>query len=71
MIRRYFNRETLFVLIWLIIGVAVNTASPHLPSTHFPSTGAMLHSWVQYVTSIAFWPLSFWHPEFTTGMWTP
>jgi hypothetical protein len=52
-----------------LIGVFVNTASPHLPTTA-GSFGA-LHSWVQYAISILFWPLSLWGPTFTVGKWTP
>jgi hypothetical protein len=38
-----------------------------LPTLAF--TGAALHSWVQYFISVFFWPLSFWHPDFTAGKW--
>jgi hypothetical protein len=56
-------------MLYILIGVFFNTASPHLPAT--PSTGGDLHSWAQYLISILFWPLSLWHPTFTLGKWTP
>jgi hypothetical protein len=56
-------------MLYILIGVFFNTASPHLPAT--PSTASDLHSWAQYLISIFFWPLSLWHPTFTLGKWTP
>jgi hypothetical protein len=70
-IRNVWSRDTLFLLIYLIIGIAVNTAAPHLPNAHAANTGDMLHSWAQYFISVVSWPLSFWHPTFTVGQWTP
>jgi hypothetical protein len=52
-----------------LIGVFVNTAPPHLPST--ANGVASLHSWVQYAISVMLWPLSFWNPNFTVGKWVP
>ena len=64
-----FSKMGLFVVIYVLIGVFVNTAPPHLPTAAF--SVAALHSWVQYAISIFFWPLSLWHPTFTVGKWTP
>jgi hypothetical protein len=59
------------VLIYVIIGIGVNTAPPHYPSfTQNFGAGFLLHSIIQYVISVMFWPLSFWHPIFTVGKWT-
>ena len=68
-LKTLFSTTGLFIVIYILIGVFINTASPHLPTT----TGSLatLHSWVQYFISIFFWPLSFWHPTFTLGKWTP
>jgi hypothetical protein len=63
-----FTRFGLFIAIYILIGVFHNTASPHIPSTAGSLTS--LHSWVQYLISIFFWPLSFWHPTLTLGKWT-
>jgi len=64
-----FSRMGLLIVVYILIGVFVNTASPHLPTAAF--SVAALHSWVQYAISILFWPLSLWHPTFTVGEWTP
>ncbi|MGO9505087.1 MAG: hypothetical protein ACLPUO_26745 [Streptosporangiaceae bacterium] len=56
-------------MIYILIGVLVNTAAPHLPTT--AGSLAALHSWAQYIISVLFWPLSFWGPTFTVGKWTP
>jgi hypothetical protein len=58
-------------LVYVIVGIGVNTTPPHYPtfSGNF-GAGVELHSLVQYVISIMLWPLSFWHPEFTVGKWT-
>lgn len=63
-----FTRFGVFIAIYILIGVFHNTAPPHIPST--PNSLASLHSWVQYLISIFFWPLSFWHPVLTLGKWT-
>src|SRR5262245_60928318 len=42
-------------------------STPHLPKAAFSL--AAVHSWVQYLTSIFFWPLSLWHPIFSVGQW--
>jgi hypothetical protein len=47
----------------------VNTAPPHVPTAGASLNS--LHSWVQYLISILFWPLSFWTPSFTVGKWHP
>ena len=64
-----FSRIGIIFLIYFLIGIFYNTASPHFPAT--AASFASLHSWVQYLISIFFWPLSFWHPVFTVGKWTP
>jgi len=64
-----FSRMGLLIVVYILIGVFVNTASPHLPTAAF--SVAALHSWVQYAISILFWPLSLWHPTFTVGEWRP
>jgi hypothetical protein len=68
-LKTLFSTTGLFIVVYILIGVFTNTASPHLPTT----TGSLatLHSWVQYFISILFWPLSFWHPTFTLGKWAP
>jgi hypothetical protein len=63
--RKAFSTSSLFIAIYIIIGVFFNTADPHFPGL------SPLHSWVQYFISILFWPLSLWHPTFTMGKWTP
>jgi hypothetical protein len=64
-----FSTNGLIIVIYILIGVFYNTASPHIPST--AGSLASLHSWVQYFISVLTWPLSFWHPTFTMGKWTP
>lgn len=58
-------------LVWIIIGIGVNTTPPHYPtlSGNF-GLGVELHSIVQYILSVMLWPLSFWAPAFTVGKWT-
>jgi hypothetical protein len=68
-IKTLFSRTGLLIMIYIVIGVFVNTASPHVPS--FGANLTSLHSWVQYFISIIFWPLSFWTPAFTVGRWQP
>jgi hypothetical protein len=67
-LKALFSPTGLLIGVYILIGVFVNTAPPHLPST----AGGLgsLHSWVQYVISVLFWPLSFWSPSFTVGKWT-
>ena len=64
-----FSTTGLLIVVYILIGVFYNTASPHIP----PTSGGLttLHSWVQYFISVLTWPLSFWHPTFTVGKWTP
>jgi hypothetical protein len=50
-----------------VVGVFYNTAPPHLPTVAFSLTA--LHSWVQYLISVFFWPLTFWHPLFSVSQW--
>ena len=65
-----FRSVTFWTIVYILIGIGVNTAPPHYPS--FPggfSAGLELHSIVQYLISITLWPLGLWAPDFTTGMW--
>jgi hypothetical protein len=64
-VRTLFSVTGLIIAIYILIGVFFNTAAPHLPSA------ASAHSWVQYIISALFWPLSAWHPTFTLGKWLP
>jgi hypothetical protein len=64
-----FSRRGLLIAVYILIGVFLNTAAPHVPAT--PSDVSALHSWAQYLISILFWPVSLWHPTFTLGKWTP
>jgi hypothetical protein len=66
-IRLLFHKIGIFLMIYVLIGVFYNTASPHLPT--FAFSLAVLHSWIQYFISILFWPLSFWHPIFSVVKW--
>ena len=68
-LKTLFSWTGIFIAIYILIGVFFNTASPHIPGT--PGTVAGLHSWVQYIISVAFWPLSLWHPTFMLGKWAP
>ena len=68
-LKSLFSKTGLIIVIYVLIGVFVNTAPPHLPSA--TASLSTLHSWVQYFISILFWPLSFWHPTFTVGQWVP
>lgn len=69
-LRTLFSTTGLLIVVYIIIGVFTNTASPHVPSTaNFG--GATLHSFIQYGISVIFWPLSYWQPLFTSGKWTP
>jgi hypothetical protein len=68
-LKALFSTKGLVIVIYILVGVFVNTAPPHLPTAAF--TVGALHSWVQYFISIMFWPLSLWHPTFTVGQWTP
>ena len=64
-----FSTTGLLIAIDILIGIFYNTAPPHIPSTAASFTS--LHSWIQYFISILSRPLSFWHPTFTVGNWTP
>ena len=68
-IKSLFSPSGFAIVVYILIGVFVNTAPPHLPPT--VATIAALHSWVQYFISIFLWPFSLWHPTFTIGKWTP
>ena len=64
-----FSTTGLLIVVYILIGVFFNTAPPHLPTT--AGNVSSLHSWVQYIISVLFWPLSLWSPTFTLGKWTP
>ena len=68
-LKTLFSARGLLIAVYILIGVFVNTASPHLPATAGNLTS--LHSWAQYIVSVLFWPLGFWHPTFTVGKWVP
>ncbi len=67
----FLQSTTLKILVYVLVGIGVNTAAPHYPSFS-GNFGPMveLHSLIQYLMSVLLWPLSFWHPEFTVGKWT-
>jgi len=69
-LRTLFSTTGFLIILYILIGVFVNTAAPHLPTTSSGLSGS-LHSWVQYFISVLFWPLSFWKPSFTVGQWAP
>jgi hypothetical protein len=66
-VKALFSVKGLVIVIYILVGVFVNTAPPHLPTAAFSL--AALHSWIQYFISILFWPLSFWHPAFSVAQW--
>jgi hypothetical protein len=66
-VKALFSAKGLVIVIYILVGVFVNTAPPHLPTAAFSL--AALHSWIQYFISILFWPLSFWHPAFSVAKW--
>jgi hypothetical protein len=68
-VRTLFSVRGLVLAIYLFIGIAVNTAAPHIPSYNGQDITLSLHSWVQYITSVIFWPLSFWQPTLSVGKW--
>ena len=68
-LKTLFSRRGLLIAIYILIGVVLNTAAPHVPAT--PDSASLLHSWCQYIISVLFWPLSLWHPTFILGKWTP
>jgi hypothetical protein len=68
-LRTLFSRTGILIGIYILVGVFINTAPPHIP--HAPSGAGGLHSWFQYAVSVLLWPLSFWHPTFTVGKWAP
>jgi hypothetical protein len=69
LLRTFFSWAGLIIAIYILIGIFLNTADPHLPLT--TPTISSAHSWVQYIISALFWPLSLWHPTFTLGKWLP
>ena len=66
-VRIIFTWAGIFIAAYILIGVFYNTAPPHIPA--FTFSAAAFHSWVQYIISVLFWPLSFWHPLFSVGQW--
>lgn len=67
-IKALFSKKGVLIAVYILVGVFLNTAAPHLPTI---SNVSSIHSWVQYVISVFFWPLSLWHPTFTLGKWEP
>ena len=68
-LKTLFSAKGLLIGLYILVGVFLNTASPHLPTT--PGNLSSIHSWAQWVISVLFWPLSLWKPTFTIGKWTP
>jgi hypothetical protein len=68
-LRTLFSKIGVFIVIYILLGIFVNTAPPHVPTV--AASLASLHSWVQYFISIFFWPLSIWTPTFIIGEWRP
>ena len=68
-LKALFSTRGVLIAVYILIGVFLNTAPPHLPTT--PSSVASFHSWVQYIISVFFWPLGLWQPTFILGKWTP
>jgi hypothetical protein len=66
-LRTLFSQTGMLIIVYLFIGIFANTAAPHVPGS--PVSVAGLHSWIQYLVSVVFWPLSFWHPVFSVGKW--
>jgi hypothetical protein len=66
-LRLLFSKNGVLITVYILIGLFLNTAPPHLPKA--PTSLAALHSWVQYGISVLFWPLSLWHPQFILGKW--
>jgi hypothetical protein len=66
-LRALFSWTGLLIMIYVVIGVFVNTAPPHLPTS--AANVSLLHNWVQYFISVILWPLSFWKPTFSVGKW--
>jgi hypothetical protein len=67
-LRTLFSVRGALIAVYILIGVFVNTAAPHLPAS--PANAAGIHSWIQYFISVFFWPLGLWQPIFTFGKWT-
>jgi hypothetical protein len=66
-----FRSTWLKVLIYVVIGIGVNTTAPHYPQFgQGLDPMSLLHSLVQYIISVMLWPLSLWSPTFTVGKWT-
>jgi cytochrome c biogenesis protein CcdA len=70
-LKALFSPAGILVGLYFILGIFINTAPPHIPSQSFTSVSMAFHSWIQYIISVAFWPLGLWHPVITTGKWTP
>jgi hypothetical protein len=69
--RILFSPVGLLIGIYIFVGIWTNTAAPHFPSTTGGTNAELLHNWIQYGISVAFWPLAHWQPTFTTGEWLP
>jgi hypothetical protein len=68
-VRTLFSKIGMLIVIYILLGIFVNTAAPHVPT--IAATPGSVHSWAQYFVSILFWPLSFWTPTLTVGEWQP
>lgn len=68
-LKTLFSTTGILIIIYVLIGVFLNTAPPHLPTT--PNSISSIHSWIQYFISVLLWPLSFWTPSFTVAKWVP
>ena len=66
-VKTLFSAKGLFIVIYLLVGVFVKTAPPHLPTAAFSL--AALHSWIQYFISVLLWALSFWHVPLSVAQW--
>jgi hypothetical protein len=74
--RTLFSTYGFLIVLYIAIGILTNTAPPHIPSFEVGAAGSTMslwqtfHSWIQYLISVMFWPLSFWQPTFTVSKWS-
>jgi hypothetical protein len=68
-VKTLFSRVGMLIVIYILLGIFVNTAPPHVPT--IAASPGSLHSRVQYFVSIFFWPLSFWTPRSTLASGSP
>ena len=50
-LKTLFSRRGFLIALYILIGVFLNTAAPHVPAT--PDSVSSLHSWGQYIISVA------------------